>query len=160
MLFIFLPILAVILALLHIILSKKQHNTYGVFKTLLVYLLASAGIGGLIGFTGHVFFAAETARSIGWPVGSPFQFEVGIANLGIGVLGILCIWIKDKFWLATIIMTTVFGWGAAAGHIHQIIQFHNYSINNAGPILYTDISLPLLYIILFIGYKISKQEEF
>src|SRR6476659_8155319 len=33
--------------------------------------------------------ADDVARSIGWPPGSPFQWEVGVADLGWGVLGVL-----------------------------------------------------------------------
>ncbi len=43
------------------------------------------------------------AASIGWPAGSPFQFEVGIANLSFGILGILCLKFMDNFWTATVI---------------------------------------------------------
>lgn len=46
--------------------------------------VAGSGIGG---FIAHVFISDEVADSIGWNAGSPFQLEVGFANLAIGVLG-------------------------------------------------------------------------
>src|SRR5262249_51982096 len=42
-----------------------------------------------MGFIPRVFFPDQTARSIGWPTGSPFQFEVGLHDGAWGVLGFL-----------------------------------------------------------------------
>src|SRR5690242_14826201 len=39
---------------------------------------------GLWAFLGHIFFAEQSAASIGWAP-SPFQYEVGIANLGLAL---------------------------------------------------------------------------
>ena len=47
------------------------------------------------GFVKHTFFADEVAASIGWAAGSPFQLEVGFANLAIGVLGAATFWRRD-----------------------------------------------------------------
>ena len=52
---------------------------------LLRYLfLFPLGVQGLWAFVGHVFFAEQSAASIGWAT-SPFQYEVGVANLGLGL---------------------------------------------------------------------------
>src|SRR3954453_7078522 len=40
----------------------------------------------------HTVWADSTAVSIDWPTGNPFQTEVAVANLAIGVPGILCYW--------------------------------------------------------------------
>ena len=39
----------------------------------------------------HVYFPEISAKEIGWEV-SLFQFEVGIADLTVGVLGVLAFW--------------------------------------------------------------------
>src|SRR5262245_13767813 len=54
-----------------------------VIDRLLRYVLVfPVGLLGLWAFVGHVFFPAQSAASIGW-ADSPFQFEVGVANLGL-----------------------------------------------------------------------------
>src|SRR5215216_4271824 len=60
-----------------------------------------------IAFIGHTVFASSTAASIGWPAGNPFQTEVAVANLAVGCLGVLCYWLKDNFWVATVIANPV-----------------------------------------------------
>jgi hypothetical protein len=119
---------------------------------LLSFLVISVGIGSLIGFVGHVFFADRVAIDIGWATGSPFQQEVGFANLAIGILGITCIWLRGNYWVATVIAATIFLWGAAYGHIIGIIIHGNYSTGNAGGALYNDILVPLITIALLAAY--------
>jgi len=60
------------------------------------------GVSSIWAFMGHVFDANAVATVIGWPPDSPFQYEVGIANLAFGVLGLLCLKIRENFWVATI----------------------------------------------------------
>jgi hypothetical protein len=86
--------------------------------------------------------------SIGWPTGNPFQTEVAVANLAIGVLGILCYWFRDNFWLATVIGNAVWQLGDAVIHIRQIVVANNWAPNNAGVTLYTDIAIPIVLIVL------------
>ena len=86
---------------------------------------------------------------------SPFQFEVALHNLAVGVLGVLCFWVRGDFWSATVIAFAVFGIGAAYGHIRDIRLSHNYAPGNAGPILYiSDILLPLQLIVLLVAYRV------
>jgi hypothetical protein len=62
-----------------------------VVHILLLYaLVLGVGVIGLpLGFIPHVFFPDYAAQSIGWPTGSPFQFEVGVHDGAWGVLGFL-----------------------------------------------------------------------
>ncbi len=110
-----------------------------------------------MGFIAHTIFADKTAAYIGWPAGNPFQYEVAVANLSYGILGILCIWLKDKFWIATFIGFSVLYFGAAYGHIVQILTHHNYSPGNAGSPLIYDIAAPLIGFALLILYSKVKQ---
>jgi hypothetical protein len=151
--------IAIIGALLQLFLSKKQRSLLRVFKIFLLWFLAANGLMAILSFLAHVFFGPQTASLIGWPPNNPFQFEVGIANLGVGLLGVLCIWREDDFWLATIIMMTVFGWGAAVGHIIQIVNFKNFAPGNAGAVLYADIITPLILIGLYAGYEIILRKQ-
>jgi hypothetical protein len=80
---------------------------------------------------------------------------VAVANLVVGVLGILCYWIRGNFWLATVIATSVWLGGDAVVHIHDIVVNQNYHPGNAGLPFYFDILLPLLLIVLLIVYRVS-----
>ena len=78
-------------------------------ETLLLYFLViNTGLASLFTFMGHGFRSEKVAKYIGWPTGSPFQWEVAVSNLSYGVLGVLCFWLRGDFWLATIIAVSVF----------------------------------------------------
>ena len=144
-------VLSLIVAAIHLFRDKQPRTASHVAEVLLLWLLViNVGVGGVFGFIGHTVFADRAAASIGWPAGNPFQTEVGIANLAFGVVGILCYWFRDQFWLATIIVTSVFQLGAAVGHIRQIIVANNWSPNNAGPALWADIAFPIILVALLV----------
>jgi hypothetical protein len=56
--------------------------------SLLNALVWLAGVNSLIIGSGHLVFPDPIAEPIGWPKGNPFQREVGLAGVVIGVLGI------------------------------------------------------------------------
>ncbi|MFA6001600.1 MAG: DUF6790 family protein [Thermoleophilia bacterium] len=145
---------------IHMMRNRDDRTGAGFFKVFLPWFLAvSIGLGGVWSFMGHAFFADETAKSIGWPIGNPFQFEVAIANLSYGVLGFLCLRYHGKFWWATVIAYTVFLWGAAYGHIYELLVNNNHEPGNAGFVLYADIITPVLLIALLIAYsKVAGKE--
>lgn len=160
MAYIFLAI-TVIGAFLHLFLSKAPKTKNRVFEVFLLwFLVVMVGFGSIWGFIGHVFMANMVAAMIGWPAGSPFQFEVGIANLSYGIMGILCWKFRDNFWIATIIAISVFYLGAAYGHIVNIAQTGNMAPGNAGYALYIDILIPLILICLLIAYNFTKSSEY
>jgi hypothetical protein len=65
------------------IVQLVQHGTDGFHRATLVNgLVYLIGVAGIIGASGHLLKADDVARSIGWPPGSPFQWEVGVADLG------------------------------------------------------------------------------
>ena len=146
--------LTVLCIAISLIKNRKELSRLKVVETILFYILfINVGLSGLLAFYGHAFMADKVAASIGWAPGSPFQFEVAVANLAFGVLGVLCIRFRDGFWLATGIGYATFLFGAAYGHIREIITAGNYAVNNAGPILYIgDIGMPLLILIL-LGFR-------
>ena len=115
-------------------------------EALLAYfLLFSIGFSFLYNFVMHTFFGAMAARFIGWE-DSPFQAEVGYASLGFGVVGFIAfpkrMPLSLKF--AAIVGPACFLWGAASAHIVDIVETGNLSPDNAGPILYTDLLVPVL----------------
>ncbi len=147
---------------LHLALDKKPRAASRVVEILLLYLLVVfVGAGGLLAAYAHTFRAAETARYIGWAPGSPFQFEIAMANLTMGVLGLLCIWRRGGFWLATGLASATFGFGVAYGHIVQMIQVGNYAPGNVGPVLWlSDTSVPaLILILLWLRHRLSAAAQ-
>ena len=70
------------------------------------------GMNGIILGSGHLFIPAPIAESIGWAP-SPFQWEVGLANVGWGVLGVTASSFDRDYTLATIIV--FFGLHAGGG---------------------------------------------
>jgi len=155
-----LPAIAVAGSFIHIYLDKKERSTRRMLEIILVWLLSVfSGLAGIMAFFGHTFAAAKIAAYIGWPPGSPFQFEVAVANLAIGVLGVSCIWLRGNFWTATVMAGAIFSWGAAFGHISDIMVNHNHAPGNAGGILYLDIGGPALLIVLLTIFKILEKRE-
>jgi hypothetical protein len=147
MLFLFFFVLGLIVGAIHLLRDRHPRTPGRVAEILLLWLLViTIGVGGLFVFLGHTVYAESTAVSIGFPPGNPFQTEVAVANLAIGVLGILCYWFRDNFWLATVIGNAVWQLGDAVIHIRQIIVANNWAPNNAGVTLYTDIAIPIVLI--------------
>jgi hypothetical protein len=98
---------------------------------------------------GHMFYGPPIARSIGWQP-SPFQWEVGGANLGIGIAGVMAGSFGTEYWLAVIVMGLTFLWVAGIGHIRQIVKERNLAINNAGPILFLDFLAPAFCLVVWL----------
>ena len=115
-------------------------------------MLLSIGATGIWAFLGHTIFAGTTASFIGWPP-SPFQFEVALASLGIGLAGLVGFKQTFNYWLALAIVVSVFYWGAALGHLYQMIFHGNFAAGNVGIVLYMDILIPLLLNFLLVQYK-------
>ena len=128
-----------------IALAFKPQRTYPVVLEALFsyFLLFSIAISYFYNFVFHVFFGEMAARFIGW-ADSPFQLEVGFASLGFAVLGLLAFKGSRDMRLAAIVGPTCFLWGAAGGHIYQMIAQGNYAPGNAGIMLYSDILLPII----------------
>jgi hypothetical protein len=144
-------VISLIVAAVHVLRDQQPRTSQRIAEIFLLWLLViDIGVGGIFGFIGHTVFADRAAASIGWPAGNPFQAEVAVANLAIGVLGILCYWFRSEFWTATVIATAVWLLGDAGGHVQQIIVADNWSPNNAGAALYNDIAVPLILIALLV----------
>jgi len=107
------------------------------------------GLQGLWAFVGHVFFAEESAASIGWASG-PFQYEVGVANLGLGLASLYAAFRGFEARLAVAIAAACFLGGAGIGHIRDIVEAGNFAPGNAGPIMVTDFLTPIaVFVLLF-----------
>jgi hypothetical protein len=145
----------------HVFVDRQPRTKGRVAQIFLLWLLVIAvGILGILAFISHTVFADTTAASIGWPAGNPFQSEVAVANLAVGILGILCYWMRGNFWIATAIGFSVWFLGDAVVHIRSIVVEANYAPNNAGMTFYLDILIPVILIAVLVYYRhVSGHEE-
>jgi hypothetical protein len=144
-------VMLVAAVLLAIVANRRRVDVPGGFANQLLgwLLLLSVGAQGVYTFVIHVFFPEESAKNIGWAV-SPFQYEVGIADLTVGVLGVIAFWGNFSFRLAAAIAGIVWYWGDAVGHVQQMLVANNFAPGNAGPWFWTDVLVPPLLILLLV----------
>ena len=139
----FMLILSVIIILVNSSMRKKISFAEITFRWL---TLLPLGVTAIYAFLMHILFPNFTAATIGWQ-SSPFQFEVGMANLGFGVIALLSFKASYGFRLANVIGNTCWLWGDSIGHIIQMIRHHHYTIGNAGSWFWLDILVPFLLIV-------------
>ncbi len=147
-------LLALLAASIHIAFaSHRRSRGAAIAETYLVYFLfIYVGLMGLLTAYAHVFQPAQTSASIGWQP-SPYEYEVGMADLTVGVLGVLCFWFRGNFWLATAIANAVWLLGDALGHIRQMILVNNHAANNSGIFLVAEIITPLVILFLALYHR-------
>lgn len=149
--------------ILHVyMLPRKERTKSRVLELFLLYqLVFSLGVTSLISFIGLTFMSEYIADYMQWPL-CPFMQELGNVNLAFGILGILCIWYRGLFWMATIIGFSI--WILSDGIHHLALYFtENDAIGgNIGVMLYTDIIVPIILLILYYFYsktRLAKTSE-
>jgi hypothetical protein len=153
-------VLSLIAACIHLALSSRARSSKAAIAgTFLLYLFVIyVGLMGLLTAWAHVFQPVRTSASIGWST-SPYEYEVGMADLTIGVLGVLCLWFRGNFWLATAIANAVWLLGDAVGHIRQMTLNNNHAANNSGIFLIAEIITPLLILFLALYNRSTTTKE-
>lgn len=125
-------------------------------ELLLLYLVFFCfGIYGIADFIVDVFYPTVATQIRGWPSGNPFQFEAGIANLAFGILGILCVWFRGGFLLATLIGNTIWFWGDEIGHMIKAGTGLHYFSN-----IYdlTDVIIPILIWVVYLSARKTASQ--
>jgi hypothetical protein len=106
----------------------------------------TAAVGSLM----HTVFARGTAASIGWETNG-FQYEVGFANLAVGLAGIYAGSTgSPEAWIAASIAGGVFLLLAGANHIIEIVRSKNYAPGNTA-ILISDLGVPVSLFALLVA---------
>jgi hypothetical protein len=106
------------------------------------------------------FRLARFFREIGGGLHSPFQLEVGFASLGFALVGLLAFRGSFDLRLAAIVGPAGFLWGAAGGHVYQMITAHNFAPGNAGVIFYSDILVPSVgFIFLWLQHRAASSQR-
>ena len=140
----------------HLILQRGKERTESVLELVTIYTIGLAGWFSISsGLLGHIIFADEVAQTIGWPLQSGFQMELGFAAIGIGLIGFLGFW-NRSFWLPFIIAKTTFMWGAGITHLLHLINHDNLSPSNTCVVVYWDFLLPVVLITLYLLTRRSQ----
>jgi hypothetical protein len=138
------------LFVLALVLALPRRRGWPLSQRLLSWvLLLPIGVTGLWAGIFHIFFPAISAAYIGWQV-SPFQFEVGMADLAIGATACAAFWCGLGFQAAAVCAASIFLLGDAVGHVEQMLVTGNFAPGNAGVPFYMDIVCPLLAITLVV----------
>ena len=138
-------VLGLVAAGLRILRSPRPRSRATITGALLDdFILFSIVVSYAYNFVVHSVFGDFSAQVIGWAQ-SPFQLEVAFASLGFALVGLVAFPRRAglRVKVAAVLGVTPFLWGAAAGHIHQIMTTGNLSAGNAGVVLYMDILLPV-----------------
>lgn len=122
---------------------------------LVISLTYLVGVQCFVTGSGHLFFPDPIASSIGLQK-SPFQWEVGLANISYGVLGVMSGSFGSAWWLAAIIAFSIFYLGAAVGHVREMVTEKNFLPGNAGFIFYYDVIVPIYLFALYIIYSANR----
>jgi hypothetical protein len=118
----------------HTLLDRAPtHRTTGrVYELAALWLLVGMGAFNLWGGFGHTGpTSGEVAATIGYTP-SMFQWEIGWADIALGVLGVLCARrVNRGRWTdATLVALTVSFFGDGIGHIMQLVVHDNTTPNN------------------------------
>jgi hypothetical protein len=97
-------------------------------------LLLSVGIDGIWAGIFHIFFPGIASGEIGWQP-SPFEFEIGVADLSLGIVAVMSFWRSLSFKSAIAFFAALFYAGVVVGHFEQAFAHGDYSPDNFGVLL-------------------------
>ncbi len=122
--------MGIVTALIHMFLSGFPTDASQISTILLLHqfvvTFAVLGVGGVFA---NMIFAEKNARHIGWP-GGPFQIKYGFTQLGLGIMGVMCIWFRGGFWLGTVVSMYMYGIGGLWTHFHEMKVNHKADLNS------------------------------
>lgn len=144
--------LPLILAGLVIGIDKSVNTRERRLEVLLIYMFAFGAASGIAGALGHLFASDLVAEAIGWEAGSPFQLEIGFANLAFGVLAAIAVNRRDGFREATVVGGAILSVGAFVVHMIDLVQHGNLAPGNT-LINITNLGRPALLIFLLVAVR-------
>jgi hypothetical protein len=97
---------------------------------------------------GHMISPNRVATSIGWPQDSPFQWEVAMANLSIGLTNLFVSVSSFDYeaYRAMLILWGAWTLGTLCIHILDALKNKNYALNN--------LVVPLLFSLINLAYTV------
>jgi len=157
-LFLAIYVLGFLLFFLHLFLLPKHQRTLArISELLLLYqLVLGVGLTSLIAFGALTFDGTFVANFMSWPE-CPFQQELANVNLSFGLLGILCIWFRGLFWMATVLGFSFWIFGDGIHHLYNVL-FEGYnSDGKISAILYTDLFSPIVLVVMLGFYLFANR---
>ncbi|MEZ4769303.1 MAG: DUF6790 family protein [Caldilineales bacterium] len=149
-------ILPLLLAGAAIALDKSARSRERRIEVFLVYMFAIGAAAGIANWGGHIFAADQVAEAIGWEPGSPFQLEMGFANLSYGILAIIAMGRRDGFREATVIGATIMSLGATLVHLWDIAVSGNLAPGNTLQNI-TNLARPAILIFLLTASRRAER---
>jgi hypothetical protein len=140
---------AALFAIALVVAAARQSRGPTAERFLSWILLLPVGVTGLWAGVFHIFLPEKAAALIGWQT-SPFQFEVGMADLAVGATACIAFWRDLSFKAAAVCAASIFLLGDAIGHVREMVTAGNFAPGNAGVPFYMDIICPLLAIALLL----------
>lgn len=153
-------VIIVVGAVVHVLVDKSpaRRTSQRIVELALLWLLVVGGIWALVGALGHLGpNSAEIAEGIGYAP-SMFQWEVGWADVAVGVMGIGCIWMRQQWLTAAVVVLSICYLGDAIGHIMQYTVHDNTAPENVWAIP-SDILGPVMAIVLLIALRRMQRHE-
>ncbi len=144
---------------IHVLTLPKASRTKSrVLELLLLYqIVFSIGLTSLVAFFGLTFLDEYIADYTGWPA-SPFEQQLANVNLAFGCLGVLSIWYRENFWLATVLGFSIWIFSDGVHHYYDYLIRRNDSAGNIGVPLWTDLLVPAFLMILqFLYTRRTRQ---
>lgn len=143
-----------VVALMHAHTVSARSTRERLEMVLLYLLVLGLGTTGLWSFVGHYFMSDQVARSIGWATGSPFQHELAFYHLGMGIVALMCLWIRDRYWVAAAVTPALFALGAGVVHLQDFLARGNAAPANWGAnVLIGNVVIPLVLLGLMAWYS-------
>lgn len=146
-----LAVVGVVIALVVAGLGGRWRSRNGWRTVLDWWTLFAVGVANLLNFVFHSVLGDFSAEQIGWAQ-SPFQFELALASLGIGIAAVIA-FPRRAGWTAKLVANVpnaVFLFGAGLVHLGDILETGNMAFGNAGPIFWSDFYLPVATVVLLV----------
>lgn len=160
-LFLSIYVLGIIGFLIHLYKDKQPRTKGRVLELFLLYqIVFSLGLTSFMSFYGLTFMKEYVATYSGWNA-CAFEQLLANVNLSFGILGILCIWFRKYFWMATILGFSIWILSDGVTHIIDMVKNDNYAPGNIGVPLWTDILVPVILLILLFFYmkQVWREEK-
>lgn len=150
-------VVGLLVGVIQVAVQRSRHTYEAASGTMLnAYLLYAIGCASALNFVMHSVFGDYAAKTIGWAQ-SPFQLELAFSSLGVAVMAFILHGRATQFRakLALAIANGIFVYGAAGGHIYQMIANHDFAADNTGLLLAMDILIPTVGIAFAIWHGIA-----
>ena len=122
------------------------------------FLLLSIGFTSLWAGLYHTLSPQAAAAFIGWQV-SPFQFEMGMADIALGIVAMIAFWRSLDFKSAVVLLVTMEFVGLVYGHLNQMLSAGNHAPGNAGILLaLTVVHAILLPVLLVMARRAANRK--